>query len=201
MRAPRRTSEPGPRYLTTRQAASRLGVTVNAIKAWIREERLPALRTPGGHHRIAEGALAVFEAHLAESSRLPTAVQPRILMAAEDPALLVALKDAIGQVLPDVLVTTVTDGYDALLEIGAFRPDVLVLDLRLPRLDGVETCRWLKARRETAGLRILAVTTSSDGSARERLLGAGADDVLEKPCPIEKLRSRVMSLLEPRRPS
>src|SRR3989454_1025294 len=51
-----------PRYLTTRQSAVRLGVTINAIKTWIRDERLPALKTPGGHHRIAESDLLQFHA-------------------------------------------------------------------------------------------------------------------------------------------
>jgi excisionase family DNA binding protein len=196
-----RPPEAAARYLTTRQAATRLGVTVNAIKAWVREERLPALRTPGGHHRIAESDLALFQSRLAQSSRRPTSARPRILVADDDPTLLAALRDAIVQVLPEVVVATVTDGYDALLEIGACRPDVLVLGLGLPRLDGVELCRRLKTRRETAGVRILTVTPAAAGPAREHLLGAGADDLLEKPVAIEKLRSRVMSLLDRRSPS
>ncbi|MBI3637157.1 MAG: helix-turn-helix domain-containing protein, partial [Candidatus Rokubacteria bacterium] len=48
--------------MTTRESATRLGVSINAIKTWIREEQLPALRTPGGHHRIAEADLAAFQA-------------------------------------------------------------------------------------------------------------------------------------------
>jgi excisionase family DNA binding protein len=198
MRSRRTPSEAGTRYLTTRQAAIRLGVTVNAIKAWIREERLPALRTPGGHHRIAASALETFHAHLAERSRRPTGARPRILLADDDPARVAALKDAIVQVLPDLLVATVTDGFEALFELGAARPDVLVLDLQLPRLDGVEVCRWLKARRDTAGIRILAVSAVPEAHVRDHLRDAGVDDFLEKPVAIEKFRSRVMSLLERR---
>src|SRR5215467_844241 len=77
-----------PRYLTTRQSALRLGVTINAIKTWIREERLPALKTPGGHHRIAEADLLEFHARLAENSRTPVSSRPRIPILDPDATLL-----------------------------------------------------------------------------------------------------------------
>ena len=190
------TQRPGTQYLTTREAAARLGVTVNAIKAWIREQQLPALRTPGGHHRIAEVDLQALQTRLAESSRTRVSPRPRILIVDDDVALLATLEDTIEQVLPQATVASATDGYEALLKVGAFRPDVLVLDIRMPRLDGFEVCRRLKARRETAGIRILALTAYPEGQVREQILAAGADDFLEKPFAIEKFRSRVILLLE-----
>jgi len=167
-----------PRYLTTRQSAVRLGVTINAIKAWIREERLPALKTPGGHHRISESDLLEFHARLAD-----------------DPSLLAALRETIEQVIPEAIVAVATDGYEALVQVGAFRPDVLVLDIRMPRLDGFEVCRRLKAKKETASIRILAVTAHPEGQVRDQVMACGADDFLEKPFAIEKFRSRVVGLL------
>lgn len=185
----------GPRFLTTREAALRLGVTVNAIKAWIRSDELPALRTPGGHHRIAEEDLKAFQARLAERSRQPAAGKRRILIVDDDQPLLAALAEAL-EVLPNATIASATDGYEALVEVGAFRPDVLVLDIRMPRLDGFEVCRRLKARRETNGIRILAMTAYPEDQVRDRILACGADDFLEKPFAIEKFRSRVLALLD-----
>jgi len=184
-----------PRYLTTRQSAIRLGVTINAIKAWIREERLPALRTPGGHHRIAESDLLQFQARLVENSRTPVSTRPRILVVDDDESLVVALRETIEQVIPEAVVAVATDGYEALVQVGAFRPDVLVLDIRMPRLDGFEVCRRLKGRKETSSIRILAVTAYPEGHVRDQVLACGADDFLEKPFAIEKFRSRVVALL------
>ena len=164
------------RYLTTRESAARLGVTINAIKTWIREERLPALRTPGGHHRIAEPDLVEFHARLAENSRTPASTRPRILVVDDDGPLLAALRETIEQV-------------------RAFRPDVLVLDIRMPRLDGFEVCRRLKAKKDTGSIRILAVTAHPEGHVRDQIMACGADDFLEKPFAIEKFRSRVVGLL------
>lgn len=190
-----RTPSGRPRYFTTRQCADRLGVSINAIKAWIREERLPALRTPGGHYRIAEPDLLAFQARLAENSRAPVSARPRILVVDDDEALAGALKEALEHVIPEAVVQTATDGYEALVQVGSFRPDVLVLDIRMPRLDGFDVCRRLKARRETAGIRILAMTAYPEGEVREQALACGADDFLEKPFAIDKFRARVVNLL------
>lgn len=184
-----------PRFLTTREAATRLGVTINAIKAWIRDEELPALRTPGGHHRIAEADLTAFQARLADRSRSPGGGRPRVLIVDDDEALLDALSETVEQVIPEAHVASASDGYEALLQVGALRPDILVLDIRMPRLDGFEVCRRLKSRRETSAIRILAVTAYPEGHIRERIMEAGADDFLEKPFAIERFRSRVVALL------
>ena len=183
------------RYLTTRESAARLGVTINAIKTWIREERLPALRTPGGHHRIAEPDLVEFHARLAENSRTPASTRPRILVVDDDGPLLAALRETIEQVMPEAIVAVASDGYEALVQVGAFRPDVLVLDIRMPRLDGFEVCRRLKAKKDTGSIRILAVTAHPEGHVRDQIIACGADDFLEKPFAIEKFRSRVVGLL------
>lgn len=183
------------RFLTTREAAERLGVTINALKAWIREQRLPALRTPGGHHRISETDLGEFQRRLSETSRSPGPSRPRILVVDDDEALLAALKETLQEVIQDSVVETATDGYEALVQVGAFRPAVLVLDISMPRLDGFEVCRRLKHRRDTAPIRILAMTAYPEGGVRQRIIESGADDFLEKPFAIERFRSHVMALL------
>lgn len=194
--ATRSRSRPVPHaFLTTREAAGRLGVTINAVKAWIRAEQLPALRTPGGHHRIPEADLSAFQAHLAERSRGPGRARPRILLVDDDPLLLTTLRDAAAQQVPDAVVELAGDGYEALVQVGLFRPDLLVLDLRMPRLDGFEVCQRLKARPATRAVRILAITAFEGDEARERILACGADDFLEKPFDISEFRARVLTLL------
>jgi len=185
----------GPHYLTTRESAERLGVTINALKTWIREQRLPALKTPGGHHRVAESDLLAFAAELATTSRSRTPSKPRILIVDDDEALLGTLKDTLAGAIPEALVRTATDGYEGLVQVGAFHPDLLVLDVRMPRLDGFEVCRRLKARPETASVRILAVTAYLDSGVRERIFECGADDLMEKPFAIDKFQARVRTLL------
>jgi excisionase family DNA binding protein len=192
-RRPRQSSADGTRYLTTRESAERLGVTINAIKAWIREKRLPALRTPGGHHRITERDLMAFQAELVESCQ--NAARPKILVVDDDAPLAEILKESLQDEMPDAQIRTATDGYEALVQVGAFRPDVLALDIRMPRLDGFEVCRRLKARRDTAGIRILAMTAYSEGEVKRKIIACGAEDFIEKPFSITDFRARILALL------
>jgi DNA-binding response OmpR family regulator len=169
-------------------------VTINAVKTWIRADELAALRTPGGHHRIAEGELAAFQARLLERSRRPARIRSRVLIVDDDPLLLEALQETLGRATPDILVEVATDGYEALVEVGRFRPDVLALDLRMPRLDGFEVCQRLKGRAATRDVRILAMTAFTEVGSRDRILAAGADDFLEKPFDLDTFQARIMAL-------
>jgi two-component system, OmpR family, response regulator MprA len=90
-------------------------------------------------------------------------------------------------------VTTAADGRRALESIGADRPDVVVLDLQMPGIDGLETCRRLRTQGDAVPVLML---TARDGT-RDRVTGldAGADDYLPKPFALEELFARLRALL------
>ncbi len=94
-------------------------------------------------------------------------------------------------------VTLAVDGEQALVAVAAGEPDVIVLDVLMPRLDGLQTCRQLRARGATVPILML---TARDGVA-DRVVGldAGADDYLVKPFALEELLARLRALLR-RRP-
>ena len=90
-------------------------------------------------------------------------------------------------------VTLASDGEQALATLAGTRPDVVVLDVLMPRLDGLQTCRHLRARGDQVPILML---TARDGVA-DRVLGldAGADDYLVKPFALEELLARLRALL------
>ena len=87
------------------------------------------------------------------------------------------------------------DGAAALACVAATRPDLLVLDLMLPEVDGLEVCRRLRADRATRGLPIVMLTARGD--EQERILGLelGADDYVTKPFSPRELMLRIQSVL------
>jgi DNA-binding response OmpR family regulator len=94
-------------------------------------------------------------------------------------------------------VRTSADGIDALDVAAGFVPDVVVLDLGLPRLDGVEVCRRLRADSDVP---ILMLTARSETEDRVGGLDSGADDYLVKPFERKELLARIRALLRRRPP-
>jgi adenylate cyclase len=95
-------------------------------------------------------------------------------------------------------VVTADDGLAALAAVDSARPDLILLDVMMPELDGYGVCRALRERDETAVLPVIMVTSSSP-EEKTRAIAAGADDFIPKPFDHEELITRVRSLLRIKR--
>jgi putative two-component system response regulator len=93
-------------------------------------------------------------------------------------------------------VETVVDGQEALDAIALRPPDLLLLDVRLPKVDGFEICRQVKGNPATRLIPVIFLTGLDASLHRIAGIRAGADDFLSKPFNIEELRARVRSLLQ-----
>jgi two-component system, OmpR family, response regulator MprA len=115
----------------------------------------------------------------------------RILVADDDPAVRESLRRSLSFNGYDV--DLVDDGEAALTQIDTQRPDGVILDINMPRLDGLETCRRIRAAGDD--LPVLMLTARDE--VRDRVLGldAGADDYLPKPFALEELLARLRALL------
>ena len=123
------------------------------------------------------------------------AQKPRVLVVEDDAEIAGALRRSLR--LESYDVSLADNGEAALQEAADFEPDAVVLDLGLPRLDGVEVCRRLRA----AGDVPILILTARDGpDARVEGLDSGADDYLVKPFERQELLARLRALLRRRPP-
>jgi len=95
---------------------------------------------------------------------------------------------------------TASTGAQALAEVRARRPDLVVLDLMLPEVDGLDVCRRLRAGPDTARLPIIMLTAKTDEVDRVVGLEIGADDYVAKPFSPKELVARVRAVLRRSRP-
>jgi CheY-like chemotaxis protein len=92
-------------------------------------------------------------------------------------------------------VLLATDGQQAIDMARAERPDIVLMDLSLPVIDGWEATRRLRADPETARLRIIALTSHAMAGDRERALAAGCDDYDTKPLDLPRLLGKISVLI------
>jgi DNA-binding response OmpR family regulator len=125
----------------------------------------------------------------------------KILVVDDDPDIL----EAVGTVLEsqDYKVITARDGEEGLTKLREERPDLMILDLLMPRMDGFAVCKELKDPRwaKYANIPILVLTSVREEAARRRYeletgLELGVDDYVEKPIPPATLLHRVEMLLK-----
>jgi CheY-like chemotaxis protein len=83
------------------------------------------------------------------------------------------------------------DGVEAIERATAERPDVILMDLAMPLMDGFEATRAIRSLPELHGVQILAVTASTDALSSQRALAAGCDEVLSKPVASDVLAARI----------
>lgn len=115
----------------------------------------------------------------------------RVLVVDDEPAVRESLRRSLT--FNGYQVELASDGEQALRAISATRPDAVVLDVMMPRLDGLATCRALRAAGDD--IPILMLTARDEVSDRVAGLDAGADDYLPKPFALEELLARLRALL------
>jgi two-component system KDP operon response regulator KdpE len=120
----------------------------------------------------------------------------RVLVVDDEAGIRRALQRALSA--RDYEVQTASDGSEAIAAAEVFAPDLIVLDLNLPELDGMEVCRRV---REWSSVPILVLSVREDESDKVEALDLGADDYLTKPFGIDELLARVRALLRRAEPT
>ena len=118
---------------------------------------------------------------------------PRILLVEDDELNRDSLRRLLRRRGYDIVLAV--DGEEALTVVRAERPDVILMDMRLPGIDGWEATRRLKADPAMCGMPIIALTAHAMASDRADALAAGCDDHDTKPIDLDRLLAKIRALL------
>lgn len=187
------------RFLTTHQIAGLLGVSERTVANWIDRGHLDAFRTPGGHRRVSPDSLRTFlrEKNIPVPEELAEDV--RILIVEDDPLHARTLKGYIVSEHPDYEVTLIGDGVSALIHIGNRKPQLVLLDILMPGMDGLEVCRKIRDNPALGDVQVIFVTAFAELEPATIKQDTGAADVLRKPVKGTDLREAVQRALTTRR--
>jgi CheY-like chemotaxis protein len=173
-------------------------VRVETVTRWVREGSLAAHTTAGGRYRVPVDVAIQFmrDHNIPIPDQLLDSQEAKRVLAVDDER--EVLENVVGMLAhyPTPLdVHTESDGIAACIAIGWFKPHLLILDLKMPRMDGFEVCERVRADPTTRDTRILVSTGFSDDQTRRRALEAGANDYLTKPYRMEDLLEKVENLI------
>jgi len=121
----------------------------------------------------------------------------RILVADDDRFYLSIFRDLVAESGHECL--TVENGLEALEKVSEYGPDIIILDVIMPGMDGFEVARRLKSEPTTMHIPILIVTSLSDRASKVKGLEQGADEILNKPVDEAEFRARIKNLLKVKR--
>ena len=185
--------------MSTSAVAALIDASVASVANWVDEGRLKAGRTPGGHRRILVQDLVRFlhQQGLPVSPQLAPSA-PKVLVVDDDEAVTRWVAEEIKAAHPDYEVRQAHDGFSAGDLVGSWKPDVVILDLRMPGLDGFEVCRRIKSKEDTAATAVIAMTAYFSPETKTRILECGARVCLAKQLDLEVLLREVAMAVQAR---
>lgn len=175
-------------YLTTREAATLLGISVPTAQQWVERGLLKSWKTAGGHRRIAQASVQEIVAQqLKRKADLESPYQMPILVVEDDVHLIRLYKHHMAAWPFGVTVYVAPNGYEALVLAGEVQPRMIVCDLRLPGVNGFNIVRGICAiqRFQDVGIVVVSGLPSAEINAHGGL--PDRVEVLGKPVDFARL--------------
>jgi excisionase family DNA binding protein len=167
--------------LTPTQVAELLRVSPVTVRHWCLDGKLKYVTTPGGHRRFAYRDIEQY-AH-EHGVRLPKEGPQdlRVLVVDDNVDLAYFVMELLQSQVPNITVDVAHDGFEAGEKLYTFGPDIVLLDLMMPHLDGFDTCRRIKQNAANRHVRVIAMTGYPSDDNVQRILASGAETCLAKP--------------------
>ncbi len=173
-------------YLTPNEVAGLLLVSPITVRQWAQKGLLEAQTTAGGHRRFARSEVERFARE--KGIELPNQYQ-KVLVVDDDRQLNNYLVALLETSVDDVQVHSALDGFEAGRMVQEHKPEIVILDIMMPGMDGVEVCRSIKADPLTRHALVVAMTGHHTTELERRVIDAGAKVLLKKPFSREDLLS------------
>ncbi len=180
----------------TEEIARMCSVTRPTVGRWITKGKLPIYTTPGGHRRVWENDLIAFlKSYNIRIPKILGGNPVSILVVDDELHVRRVICKTLKKLYPHFKVYEASNGFEAGYKVTSLVPSLVILDLKLPGVDGIEICRTIRNDRNLSGVKILAITGFSIRESKQKALAVGADAFLQKPFLAEELAEHADHLL------
>ena len=176
-----------------RMQGMQLGAADYLVKPFTREQLLAALTSACAAKEHFERVLVVVPPAAAASQTEPTGQDRLILLAEDNPVNFTVYRDFL--ISHGFRVMHAVNGYEAVERTREYKPELILMDIQMPTLDGLEATRRLRALPEFADLPIVALTALTMKGDKERCLAAGVNSYFSKPVSLKQLLDEIARLL------
>jgi excisionase family DNA binding protein len=183
--------------LTMSEASKLCGVSLKTITNWIEQGHIKAHRTVGGHRRILRDDLVRFmtdhKIPLPEGKK--SNARKKILIVDDDRIIVETLVLAFEEDDHGYEVISSSDGFEAGIQLSHFKPDLVILDIMMPDINGYEVCKRIKENPQSRNTKVIVLSAYLDEENFQKMKGFGADACFSKPLPLPDLKKEVANQL------
>lgn len=184
------------KILKTNEAALFLGVSRSSLTNWVKKGLLGSGLTPGGHYRFTVEELEAFaeKRGLLLPRDLEDGEIARILIIEDDDGFKEFVREAL-ETFSGYELREAADGVQGALVAGSWRPDMIILDIRMPNMNGVEFLRLLREDPVTESVKVIVASAHLSPEIRGDLDELGVEMILEKPVRLGPLVAAIERLV------
>jgi excisionase family DNA binding protein len=190
---------PTPACCGTSKAAQLLQLSVGTVQSLVDKKILDAWVTEGGHRRISMNSIHAYQDQQQKLPALERLMGERlkVMVVDDDPVTRHLLQDACLSTHARVDCCAVDSGIQALLTLPVFKPQIIILDLLMPGVDGWQMVRQLKQKEDFAQLQIISISALSSDQLAERGGPPEGSHFMAKPVDIGWLKGYLLGLMTP----
>lgn len=187
----------GKKAFGTYEIAGICHVSPSTVGNWVEKGLLPTFTTGGGHRRVWAHDLADFlnkhNIPIPEELRMLTSLQ--ILIVDDEEQIRKMIRRIMQRSFPEAKIDDAADGFEAGQKVTQMVPNLIILDMKLPGMDGFKVCQLIRSYDHFKHTKILAISGHNVEEFRKQALRSGADDFLAKPFDADKLNEAVQKLI------
>lgn len=173
------------KYYTTGDIAKYCEVDINTVKHWIRTGNLMGFKTPSGHYRVIRKRFIEFiktQGFMYDPKYFGKEVYlPTVLVVDDDPTHRELIVYMLHHLYPKILIETAENGFDGYMIMHQKNPDLILLDLKMESIDGLEFIRVMRTYKKLNGINLVIISAHLNSKKISEIKELDVDTILQKP--------------------